>query len=100
MGRAGFALRQKVRQVAAACLENVFVGGEVLESRVVQTYLNFTVHQGDSRGRRALVTDDFFERARGLSVLRVGHPVGNEGGLEGDHGFTLMKRRCDLIAEL
>ncbi len=87
-GGAQAALGQHVGQVAPAHLHGVGRGAEQFELGGVQADADLAVDDGDGGRHGARAADHVFDFLRGRDVLRVGHAMRDNGGLEGDDGFA------------
>ncbi len=52
---------------------------------LIQTHLEAAIQNGDSGRHGAVVAHHLLDLARRLHVLRIGHAVGDDGGLQGHH---------------
>ena len=84
-----FAAGAQDSQIAAGGLGD---GGallaEVLDLLCGQTGLQTAADDGDGRGDGAVLADDALDLQGGLHILRIGHAVGDDGGLQSDDGLT------------
>ena len=77
------------RQIPAAGLGHVLaLLAQILDLLGGEAGLQAAAQNGDGGGHRAVVADDLLHLEGGLHVLGVGHAVGDDGGLQGDHGLA------------
>ena len=88
------ALGHKHGQIPAGGLGHGLPGlAQVFDLLRGQTGLEPPAQNGDRRGDGAAVADDLLHVQRGLYVLRIGHPVGNDRGFQRDDGLSRRHRR-------
>ena len=73
---------------------------EVLNLLCGQTGLQTAADDGDGRGDGAVLADDALDLQSGLHILRIGHAVGDDGGLQSDDGLTGGNGLGDLARAL
>ena len=86
------ALGHQNGQVAAAGLGDGRAGlAQIVDLSLGQTGLQTAADDGDGGGHRAVFADDLLHVQRGLHILRVGHTVRDDGGLQRHHGAALVQ---------
>ena len=79
-------------QIAARSLgHGLAFAAQVLDFVGRAACFEFAADDGDGGGHGTAVTDGLFDFEGGFHILRIGHAVGDDGGLESDHGTALVK---------
>ena len=100
-GRAVVAPGNQHRKVAAGGLDHVVaLLAEVGDLLLGEARLQAPADDGDGCRNRAVFADDALDVQRSLHVLRIGHAVGDDGGLQGNHGPARIQRRLDLRRDI
>ena len=86
------ALGHQNGQVTAAGLGDGRAGlTQIVDLGFGQTGLQTAANNGDGGGNGTVFADDLFHVQGSLHVLRIGHTVGDDGGLQSHHGAALVQ---------
>ena len=83
-------------QVAGADFLHGLVGGEQMQFVGREAHFQASTQHGDGGGRRSVVPHDLFDFTCHLHVLRVGHPVADDGAFQRDDGAAFSERGGDF----
>ena len=97
--RASRPRRHQPREITRCCFVNVAPGRQQLDLGCGQANSAQTVDDGDRRWSRAARTNNRLDITGHLDVLRVGHPVTDDGRLQRHHWLTGQDCPLDLVTD-